>query len=143
MKARPCTCGVRPSNEYSGMGSSRAVRDTRRLLRAPPAQRHRHRRGRWVRDGWRGRLHAGVQVRGHVLVELVADHLADLDLRAAVHGFAPDEGLGRLGAPPRELLAALTPTVTGELGEPVVHDAVLTVLVVGLDVAQRHLPADL
>ena len=83
---------------------------------------------------------SGVEVRDHGLVELLAEHLPQFDVERLVHGFASGERLGRLGAPPREVVAALAPPLAPELGERRDHRAVVLLVV---DTPQRELPADL
>ena len=73
------------------------------------------------------------------LVDVVAEHLAQLGLHRLVHGLARGERLGRLRAPPRELLAALAPAVAAELGEHR-RDRAVVFLVASMR-AQRQLPA--
>ena len=87
----------------------------------------------------RARREPGVAVLRDLLVHRVAEHQAQLGLHRPVDGLGAGERLGRLGAPPRELLAALTPAVAAELGEHRRDRAV--VLLVAVEGAQRQLPA--
>ena len=71
---------------------------------------------------------------------LLADHLDELVAHGLVHRFLGHEGLGRVGAPPVELLAALAPVAALPLADGRGDVPVDVGLV---DPAQGQLPADL
>src|SRR5688500_7083277 len=81
---------------------------------------------------------AFVEVRDDALVQRVSEHLVELDAEAAIHGLLARERFGGFGAPPGEVVAAFTPTLTCELRDRRDDRPVLLLLV---DSPKWELPA--